>query len=275
MQAAAGRCQLIAVAALAAASATAAAQSQPIASVAFEVASVKRNTSESTRSEWDRSPAGDVTETNVTLRHLIRGAYSVLDTQIIGGPAWLDRDRFDIVAKAPPGPTPDVDAMMRTLLAERFRLAVHRESREQAVYELVRARPDGAHGPRIRPRPDCVNREPGVDAQGNNPCGGFLFGPGRVTIHGAGVDALASHLSDDRIVIDRTGLQGDFDIDLEWTPDRMPRAEVELPPGLTRPRPDGPSLFSALQEQLGLRLQPARAFVDVLVIDRVEHPSPN
>jgi uncharacterized protein (TIGR03435 family) len=258
------------------ASAATTASAQSAAAAAFEVASVRRNTSGSTRSDWDREPGGGVKEINVTLRHLIRGAYSLRDAQITGGPSWLDTDRFDVVAKAPAGTDPrHIDAMMRALLAERFQLVAHVEQREQPVYELVRAEIDGAPGPRLRSRPDCANRQAGVDAQGKNPCGGFLFGPGRLTIRGMDIGAVASHLSDERIVIDRTGLQGDFDIDLEWTPDQMPRTDAALPPDVPRPRPDGASLVTALREQLGLRLQPSRALVEVLVIDRIEQPTAN
>ena len=252
--------------------AAASAQSQP-AALAFEVVSLRRNTSGSTRSDWDRSPSGRVTYVNVTLQRLIRDAYDVLDGQIVGGPAWLDAERFDVIAMPPPGvPAEQGNAMMRALLAERFRLVTHSERREQAVYALVRVTPDSL-GPKLRLRPDCADRPAGVDDSGKNPCGGFLFGPGRVTVRGMGIGALASHLSAERLVLDRTELSGDVDLDLEWTPDQMPRGDAEVPPGLSRPRPDGPSLFSALQEQLGLRLQPARASVDVLVIDRVERPT--
>ncbi len=232
------------------------AQSPPSTPIAFEVASVKPNTSGSARSDWDRDPSGRVTLINVTLRHLIRDAYGVIDSQIAGGPAWLDVDRFDVIAKPPDGSQAAQSAsMMKALLAERFRLVTHTERRELPVYELLRVTPE-ALGPRLRPRPDCAGRQPGAGDQSEPPCGGFLFGPNRVTMRGMGIGALASHLSTERFVLDRTGLSGDVDVDLEWAT-------------------EGPSLFTALQEQLGLRLQPTRAMVDVLVIDAAQRPSAN
>jgi uncharacterized protein (TIGR03435 family) len=232
-------------------------------SAAFEVASVRRNTSGTLRQSWDQSPSGLVTLTNMTLRDLVRDAYGLHDQQLLGGPDWFDRDHFDIVAKAPINAAgPLVDAMKRGLLAERFKLATHWEQRDLPVYELVLAHKDGRLGPGLRPRPDCAPGE--VRETGDAPCGGILVGPGRVTVRGQGVPRFAR----DRIVIDKTGLEGNFDVDLEYTP-----APGEFPPFGPPPPADAPALPVALQEQLGLRLQPSRARVDVLVVDRAEQPT--
>ena len=234
----------------------------------FEVASVKRNTSGDLRQSWDREPGGRVVHINFTLRDLVRGAYGLRDQQLTGGPDWFDRERFDVIARGPANASgAQVDAMMRTLLAERYALAAHWERRELPVYELVMAYPDRRFGPKLRPRPDCRDgevREPAND--GREPCGGMLVGPGRVTVRGQGIPDFAR----DRIVLDKTGLKGNFDIDLEYAP--MPG---EFPPGGPPPPANAPALPAALQEQLGLRLVPARATVDVLVVDRAELPTEN
>ena len=230
------------------------------ATAAFEVASVRRNTSGDLRQTWDQSPSGQVTLINMTLRDLVRDAYGVRDQQLAGGPEWFDRDHFDVRAKAPVNASgPQVDAMKRGLLAERFRLAVHWEQRELPVYELVLAHEDGRLGPGLRPRPDCAPGE--VRETGDAPCGGILLGPGRVIVRGQGLPGFAR----DRIVIDKTGLTGNFDVDLEYTP-----APGEFPAIGPPPPADAPSLPTALEEQLGLRLRPARAMVDVLVVDSAQ-----
>jgi uncharacterized protein (TIGR03435 family) len=233
----------------------------------FEVASVKRNISGDLRQSWDREPGGRVVYINFTLRDLVRDAYGLRDQQLIGGPDWFDREHFDVIARGPAGAAAQADAMMRGLLADRFALQVHWERRELDVYELVVARPDGRLGPKLRPRPDCRDgevREPAND--GREPCGGMLVGPGRLTVRGQGIPAFAR----DRIVLDKTGLKGNFDIDLEYAP--MPG---EFPTGGPPPPANAPALPAALQEQLGLRLVPARATVDVLVVDRAQLPTEN
>jgi uncharacterized protein (TIGR03435 family) len=227
---------------------------------AFEVASVRRNVSGDLRQSSDREPGGRVTAINVTLRDLVRGAYRLHDQQLVGGPEWFDRDHFDVTGKAPAGASDaEHGAMMRGLLIERFSLRVHWEQRELPVYELVLARGDGRLGPGLRPRPDCAIGERRESDKA--PCGGALFGPGRLTVRGQPLPGFAR----DRIVIDKTGLTGNFDIDLEYTPD-----PGEFPPIGPPPPANAPSLPTALEEQLGLRLRPARAMVDVLVVDRAE-----
>jgi len=246
----------------------AAAQSQPAAT--FDAASIRRNVSGDTRAGNDRDPE-DLTIVNETLRDIIREAWGLHEVQVEGGPEWIRRDRFDILARTPRSVTPDeMNAMLRALLIERFGLAVHTERKDRPAYLLVRARSDGTLGRRIRLRPDCVDRKPGFDEQGSNPCGGVLFGPGRLAVRGKPLSEVGFAV--DRLVIDRSGVTGPVDIDLEFMPERLPAEQL---PELPAPPLDAPSIFTALQEQLGLRLEPASMPVDVLVIDRVEHPSPN
>jgi uncharacterized protein (TIGR03435 family) len=219
-----------------------------------------------------------VTITNAMLRDVIGYAYTLRDIQIVGGPSDLLRERFDIVAGAGANaPVEQVRAMMRTLLAERFSLVVHRELRELEVYELIVARDDRRLGPQLRPRPDCATRPADTEPpEGNRPaCGGILFSPGRSSARGMRLTDIAQGWGGDRIVVDKTGLAGFFDVDLEYAPQRLPPPGFELPPGVSLPPADGPSLFTALQEQLGLKLQPSSAPIDVVVVDAVKRPTPD
>lgn len=274
-----------------------AAQSPPPAprTPAFEVASVKPNQSGGLGIQLNLPAADRFTATNVPLRELIRFAYDVQDTRLVGGPDWIRSERFDIVAKAeqplpawgPAGPPMPLLLMLRTLLADRFGLVVHQETRDLPVYALVVAREDRNFGPEIRAsKLECDSQAragragpppPGRGAADQPTCG-MRIGPGQMIIGGTPMSQFAMVLSNfvQRVVIDRTQLPGTFDFRLSWTPDRIPQAEP--PPGappLPPIDPNGPSLFAALQEQLGLKLESTRAPLDVLVIDRVERPTPD
>jgi uncharacterized protein (TIGR03435 family) len=200
-------------------------------------------------------------------------------SRIVGGPSWFATERFDIVAKPPATAAPapiqaeQVLARLRTLLAQRFKLSVHRETREVPIYLLVIDRKDGQPGQRLRPAPlDCDARAaqapPGTP--GLSICG-VDRAPGRSAGRTMTLVQLTGTLESivDRPVFDRTGLQGIYDWDLEWTP--APGEPGAAPPV----NPDAPSIFTAVQEQLGLRLESARAPVDVLVIDGVDRPAEN
>jgi bla regulator protein blaR1 len=261
----------------------------------FEVASVKRNASGGNFVQLGGDPGGRFTATNVPLKLLIRQAYQLQDSQVVGGPNWINTDRFDIIAKAPGplalpapgGPPGPFQLMMRALLADRFKLAVHTESRELPIYALTLARRDGKTGSQLRPAAvDCValfaargrgGPPPAPPQPGERlPCG-LRLGPGNLSGGGVTMAQLSTTLSQfvQRIVVDRTGLTGNFDIDLTWTPDQLPQGRGEPPPGVQLPPidPNGPSIFTAVQEQLGLKLDSQRGPVDVLVIDRVEQPT--
>jgi bla regulator protein blaR1 len=251
----------------------------------FEVASVKPNKSGEPRVLLHALP-GRFTATNAPLRMLIREAYALQSFQLLGGPDWLDSDRFDIAAKAEGNPTPELERLMlRALLAERFKLSVHSETRELPLYAMVMARTDGRLGPQLRHAgTDCAQAAPwsglgppDSPRDPNGPCRSVGQGSGGgMRFRGITLDAFAKFLATParRIVIDRTGLTGDFDIDLEMTAELGPPPP---PPGAPDrvDRTSAPSIFTALQEQLGLKLDSRRGAVEVLVIDHVEPPVPN
>jgi uncharacterized protein (TIGR03435 family) len=265
----------------------------------FEVASVKANKSGDNRIGIGFQPGGRFRATNAPLRELISAGYGTPQPlpafQILGGPKWIESDRFDIVAKAagdpqpgPNGAPPEMFLMLRSLLAERFQLTVHRETREVPIYTLVMARGDGKLGPQMHASAtDCAavmsamrgrGGPPAPPAPGERmPCSLRMF-PGSLSGGASTIAQLANVLARfvSRTVVDQTGLAGAFDFDLHWTPDQMPQARGDPPPGappLPAIDPNGPSIFTAVQEQLGLKLESTTGPVDVLVIDRVEHPT--
>ena len=232
---------------------------------AFEVATIKRNLSLDGNGDVRNEPGGRFLAVNAPVFWLVASAYSdslggLRPSQIIGAPSWLASEHYDIAAKA--ADAADMSTfqqtrlLLRALLEDRFKLRTHREQRQMPIYALIRARRDGSLGPRFKQSvPDCF--------QGSGTCG-VAGGPiGRITADAITIDLLAQLLASatDRIVVDRTGLHGGFAIDLEWSPDQTAT--------------DKPSIFAAVQEQLGLKLESTRAPVDVVVIDRVERPSQN
>ncbi len=263
---------------------------------AFEVASVKPNRSGTPFVSIGLQPGGRYTATNVPLKLLITNAYGVEDFQIIDAPSWLDEERFDIVAKAegevapsmPGGPPGPVQLMLQTLLEDRFRLALHQETRELPVYALTTVHSDRKLGPGMQPSstPCAAGRGP-AGAPGRfgapppasasapeRPQCGMRMMPGRISAGSVAIPQLLRIFSmlSHRIVLDRTGLDGTFDLDLAFTPDRLPGPPPPGAPPLPPVDPNGPSLFTALQEQLGLKLESTRAPVQVMVIDHVERP---
>ena len=233
----------------------------------FEVASIKRNRSA------DDGMAGAPTpdtyrRTNATLRNVIIEAYSqrFLPFEVIGGPEWLDRDKFDVVAKT--DGSRRTSEMLVTLLQERFRLRTHEETRERDVYRLVMDRADRKLGPKLT-RSTTTREQDLKLPQDQRRCGPLQFRVGRFNGQCASIDlllAMALQSTAQRRILNGTGLTGAFDIDLTWDP------TFELPPDQRAPS-DAPSIFTAVREQLGLRLEPAKARVPVLVIDSVEPPT--
>jgi uncharacterized protein (TIGR03435 family) len=261
---------------------------QSAAPLAFEVASVRLNKTGDRTSFTDTEPGGRFIATNMPLRTLITSAYELRSFELIGAPDWTGAERFDIVAKAarefgpaaPGRPDPD-KLMLQSLLADRFALRVHRETRELPVYALTLARADGRPGSRIRrSQTGCTAWRASVPAAtgppqpravvGERPPCFMRSGYGTLVINGYPIDELRGMLSSlvGRTVVDRTGLTGEWDLELTWTPDEPSRAAVA--PAVD---PNGPSLFTALQEQLGLKLESTKGPVEVLVVDRVERPS--
>ena len=276
--------------------------SAPSASPAFEVASIKPNKSGDGFIRFGLQPGGRFTAQNVPARELIRFAYNVQPFQIEGGPGWLNSDRFDVTAKAEgelpqvgPGQAGPIQDMMKTLLADRFKLKVHNETKEMPVYALVLARSDGRLGKQIEPSTvDCAASRgrgagpgggrggpggpPAPPQPGERPQCGMFMGIGNVGAGDVPMQQLAQLLSQrvQRIVVDKTGLTGRYSFNIEFTPDQMPPPGA-APPGVQLPaiNPDGPSIFTALQEQLGLKLESTRGPVETLVIDSIDQPTPD
>ncbi len=251
----------------------------------FEVATIRLNKSDETRVSGGFQPGGVYRVTNYTLRSLIAAAYLRPqinpDFLISGGPRWIDSDRFDIEAKAD-GEFPVVSGpesvsstrrvMLQSLLAERFQLKVHMASFERPIYVLTMVGGNRKHiSGLIGAAVDCTTA--GIRAPSCTP----RIGPGMLDLHGTTMRQFAGLLPRfvDRMVRDQTGLTGSLDLKLNWTP--APREWVAPPnPDVAlAPPADGPSIFTAIQEQLGLKLEPSRGPVEFLVIDEAERPSPN
>jgi uncharacterized protein (TIGR03435 family) len=272
-----------------------AAQSPAVPALTFEVISIKPNPAGRAAPTQTRVlPGGQYIMTNMDVRLLIGQAYRVQSYRLLGGPAWIESESFDIVAKAsadsPPARGPRAfDAALQKLLAERFRLVVHTETRQLPIYELVFARNDKRPGSSLTrsPRTDCGAvlaqagpREPGgppppPPPSGQAPPCGMVNRIATFDADSVTLIQLANFLSAElnRRVVDRSGLQGLFNVHLAWTPDPLPAGPLD--PDLPPIDPNGPSIFTAVQEQLGLKLEPATGPVDVLVIDSVERPTPN
>ena len=239
---------------------------QPSSPLRFEVASVKPNNSGSVNSTTRTLPNGTFQVVNAHLKSMVGYGYDMRPIQILGGPDWVESDRFDVLAKTSEKEWDggQMRSMVRALLADRFKLVAHTETREQPVYSLVLARRDGRLGSQLKPSTrDCSTGQ-------GRPCGVNMTRDNR----GAAMQAIAVSLADfaatlgsvvDRIVLDRTGVTGAFDLDLRFTMEGSPGGVAG----------DAPSIFAALQEQLELQLAAATGPVKVLVIDSVERPTPN
>jgi uncharacterized protein (TIGR03435 family) len=262
-------------------------QSAP-APLTFEVASIKPGGGDEHRVGIQFMPGGGLRTTGTTLKFLITFAYDVRDFQVSGGPGWINSDRFDVMAKSDrstsDNATPDemrnmTDAQMKTtaeqmrvklqaLLADRFQLTLHHETKEQPVYALVISK----NGSKLQESQMKAGERRRMMRMGRSELNG----------EGVAIDMLTHTLSNvlGRPVIDRTGLKGNYDFKLQWTPDPgqsggfggPPPPGIEAPPP---PDPNGPSIFTAVQEQLGLRLESQKGPVDLIVIDRVEKLSDN
>jgi uncharacterized protein (TIGR03435 family) len=246
---------------------------------AFAAAAIRPNTSGGGNMSVQVLPGGRFVADNITVKELIRAAYQfeLEPSQIVGGPAWIETERFDIQATAGGEAAPvEVLAMVRSLMADRFGLVTRRDTRDLTVFRLVIARDDGRLGPGMkRPAGGCtprvITRQGSAAQEPGLPLCGFSYLPdiGDVQRHvGTGVttDDLARQLRRHAggIVINHTGLTGRYDLTLDY-----------LPPSVTPQQGNGVSLFTAVQEQLGLRLESRREPVAVLVIDEVERPTPN
>jgi len=249
------------------------AQQPPSTQPRFDVASIKENkTNDGIISI--QTQKGRFAARGFTLSALIRTAYEVQEFQVIGGPDWINTERFDVEATFAEADRPPVNLMLRALLAERFNLAVRNETRERPVFALVFARADKRPGPELQKSTiDCAT------AKGPGGCGSSV-GPGYIQSRGRTMAQFAESLSRltmtgsslNRLIVDRTGAEGPYTLTLRFTPENIPPG---LPPGLPPVDPNGPSIFTALQEQLGLKLEPANAMVPVLVVGSASRPTPN
>ncbi|HVV43718.1 MAG TPA: TIGR03435 family protein [Bryobacteraceae bacterium] len=257
------------------------AAAQPAAKpLKFEVASIKPSDPNAKGSSVMTDKVGGLRGENMPIRGLITMAYGIRDFQLSGAPGWLSTERYDIMAKPEAvesgSPAPDPSQLtdeqrglrderwrerVRNLLADRFGLVVHKETKEAQIYHLVIAK----GGPKLK------------EVSTPGPRQGMSMNTGRAQGFAAPMKMLADNLAGTvgRPVIDMTGLAGKYDWKLEWTPD----------PGIAIPGPNtsqqqpvdapGPTIFTAVQEQLGLKLETARGPVDTWVIDKIEHPSGN
>jgi bla regulator protein blaR1 len=279
----------------------------------FEAVSIKRNTS-GAQGGISRVQGDHYTATNITLRQLILNAYGLLQSQLIGESPLISADftaaeHFDIEASVGADFEPSrFPEMLRAMLADRFKLVSHTETRDMPVYALVNVRTDGRLGPQLKvvvdpacpqgayagaagrgrspapggPLPPAGGGTPGgrgaIVGESQGPgCGTLQFGPGQFIAKAVKLDLLVRSLANrapltgiDRVVIDRTGLSATYDFELKWTPPG--RAGGPAP---AADDPDRPSLFTALQEQLGLKLEPQRAPIQVLVVDSIAMPTEN
>jgi uncharacterized protein (TIGR03435 family) len=266
----------------------------------FEVASVKPNRSGDRRVGIRNSP-GTFSAVNVTPKMLIEFAYNIRGTQLSGGPSWIDSEHFDIEAKTgesaedtrgnPARFNEQRRLMLRSLLADRFKLVVNQETKDLPIYDLLVAK----GGPKFHettqppidpnspPPPPSGPPQPGQPLRGRGIMMGFSRG--QLMMNGGTMSQLAQALSErvGRNVIDKTDLKGEYDLSLQWTPeenDALVRSEGGgpdgRPPGDAAPPPDsGPTLFTALQEQLGLKLESAKGPVLTYTIVSIERPSEN
>jgi bla regulator protein blaR1 len=237
------------------------AQVEPAGRPRFEVTSVKVNTSGESELRFDVQPGGRFVAVNIPLKQLIRAAYTLQLYQIVDAPGWVDDQRFDISATADrditptapwtPGQFAPVQLMIQSLLADRFKMVTHVEMRASQVYSLVR-----------EPAPRDATRQL-TPATTNTRS--MQIGVGTVIGKGVPLPQFAELLSQltGRVVTDATGLSEAFDIDLRWSPD------------LQQNSTDAPSIFTAVQEQLGLRLVRSNAPVEHLVIDSIQRPDPD
>ena len=271
-------------------------ESQP-ARLTFDVVSVKRTAPDAGASILGGG-RGQYRAINVPLRVTITNAWNLRDHQILGAPGWVATDRFDIIAKEPEGTFTDEQRrlMMQALLADRFKLQARVDTRELPIYNLVLLRADGRLGPELKPTPvDCAAQRkerasggappadpprPNANIDERVPCSQrAFFGPQGVTLNSSGrtLEQIAATLGTyaDRTVVNKTGLTGEYDVLLKFRPEAGGPTGGLAPPLSTTgdPLSDLATLGVAVREQLGLRLEPARGPVPVLVIDSISPPT--
>jgi uncharacterized protein (TIGR03435 family) len=249
----------------------------PLSAQTFDVVSIKPNTSGASGTSMRPEPGGQFAAINTTARMLLRAAFGghsanglLPDSQIVGGPNWMGSDRFDIRAKGESVPSIEgLGAAILAMLDDRFQLKTHREVREVRGYALVAAKTGLKLKSVDAPLPPAPGQQPPSPPPGRtfvNP-GAVIGSAVRITQL---VDALSSVLG--QPVIDKTGLSGFFDFKLEFTPEEPPGGPLVPRAAADEARP---SIFTAVQEQLGLRLDPIRTPVEVVVVDTIQRPTGN
>lgn len=259
----------------------------------FEVASIKPSAPDQRGMAIRPGPNGGINLNNLPLKEIMTLAWKIQAFQISGGPSWIESLHWDITATGNHKPKPDeIWPMIQSLLADRFKLKVHHETKDLPVYVLLRANKDGKLGPQLTETKEgsCTpfdpSKPPPPPEPGKPPalgCGGMFMGFDQLGAMGMTIDRMTPMLSRmlGRTVIDKTGLTAKYDIQMHWTPDQAQLQQMAppggLPPNIPQPQldPNGPSIFTALQEQLGLKLESQKGPVDILVIDSVEKPSEN
>ena len=265
----------------------------------YDVATIKPTAESDGRRMFMFTPDG-ISLSGVPVQMLLTEAFHVEDDHIIGAPGWVKTNRYDVQAKVSPEDASRLDklkfderrSMLLPLLVERFNLKYHHETREMASYSLVvaKGRPKMKESAVQPTPPDAKHPEPGANPKPGDPGAQRpqqqrmlrFMGRGHLEAEGSDTQMLARVLSQQlgRTVIDKTGLTGSYDYTLQWTPDDAP---PPMPGGADGgpPRNDngtdavGPSLFTALQEQLGLKLESTKGTADVIVIDHIDLPSEN
>lgn len=247
---------------------------------ALDVVSIKRNTSRSGGMSMSSRPGGVSVMINGPISSIFGRAYPSDSRDIINAPDWLSTERYDVTARVTGNPTQEQRLeLWRALFAERMKLKAHYETREFPTYALILARSDGRLGPRMQRTVDCAalsaaNRAdgatppaPAITAVGVPQCG-MRMGRDRLESGGILLASFADSISSaaGRTVFDKTGLEGFYEFTLEYAPQRLGAG------GAPDERPD---IFTALQEQLGLRLEPTRTAIQVPVIDHIERPTPD
>jgi len=256
--------------------------------VTFEVASVKVNNSGSFAKEIGPAPDGRFHATNVLARDLIAFAYGISQdataVRIVSVPSSVDDERYDVNAKVTGAWTLDqMREMVRAMMTDRFKLVAHHETRDMPIYVLVVA---SEKAPRLRrsqvDQAACEARRAAIQRREPVPppvpgaipiCGSGRTIPGAITAIGFPIESLSGSLGRfvDRVVTNDTRLTGLWDFELTWTPEQLPQVPLGAPP--INVDLNGPSVFTALQEQLGLKLDSRRGPVDVVVIDHIERPT--
>ncbi len=243
----------------------------------FEVASIKPNAANDNRVMIRMAPGGRFTATGVPLKMLIAQAYGVRPFQISGGPGWIETDGWDVNAKMEDGapdrvPPEQVQALLRNLLEERFGLKVRRESKESSGYALVQ----GKNGPKLKQ----VEATARAGAAGPPGAARIRMGRGLIQAEGMSMQLLAQQLSNQlgRPVVDKTGLAGAYEVELKFAPEPGAMAGFGPPPppeAMQQADSGGPTLFAAIQEQLGLKLESTKAELPMIVIEAASKPTEN